>query len=173
MQGGIRMTFQKIDIKDLNWNAFQAIGKDWMLITAGDQSAVNTMTASWGGIGVLWGTDVVTAYIRPQRYTKEFVDQQKCFSLSFFDGHKKELGVLGSVSGRDANKIKDVDFHITYLEDVPTFEEAHLVFIVEKLYEDTIKPECFLDRSLDTRWYPDKDYHTMYVAKIKSIYKKQ
>ena len=122
-------------------------------------------------MGWYWGTDVVTAYIRPQRYTKEFVDQQKCFSLSFFDGHKKELGVLGSVSGRDANKIKDVDFHITYLEDVPTFEEAHLVFIVEKLYEDTIKPECFLDRSLDTRWYPDKDYHTMYVAKIKSIYK--
>ena len=71
------MTFQKIDIKDLNMNAFQAIGKDWMLITAGDQSDVNTMTASWGGIGVLWGTDVVTAYIRPQRYTKEFVEDRK------------------------------------------------------------------------------------------------
>lgn len=93
MQGGIRMTFQKIDIKDLNMNAFQAIGKDWMLITAGDQSDVNTMTASWGGIGVLWGTDVVTAYIRPQRYTKEFVDQQKCFSLSL-TATKKNLVYL-------------------------------------------------------------------------------
>lgn len=164
------MSFQKIDIQNLDMNAFQAIGKDWMLITAGDQQKVNTMTASWGGIGVLWGTNVVTAYIRPQRYTKEFVDQQDCFSLSFFEGHKKELNVLGTVSGRDTNKIDDVDFHITYLEDVPTFQEAKLVFIVEKIYEDTIKPECFLDQSLDTKWYPHKDYHTMYIAKIKSIY---
>lgn len=166
------MTFQKINIQDLDMNAFQAIGKDWMLITAGDQQKVNTMTASWGGVGVLWGENVVTAYIRPQRYTKEFVDAQDCFSLSFFNGYKKELGVLGSVSGRDTNKIEDVDFHVTYLEDFPTFEEAKLVFIVEKIYEDTIKPECFLNTSYDDKWYPQKDYHTMYIAKIKSIYKK-
>ena len=167
------MSFTEIKAEGLKDNPFDLIGKQWMLITAGNEEKCNTMTASWGGVGIMWGKPTATAYIRDSRYTKEFVDQQKCFSLSFFDGHKKELGVLGSVSGRDANKIKDVDFHITYLEDVPTFEEAHLVFIVEKLYEDTIKPECFLDRSLDTRWYPDKDYHTMYVAKIKSIYKKQ
>lgn len=166
------MSFQKIDIHNLDMNAFQAIGQDWMLITAGDNQQVNTMTASWGGMGVLWGENVVSAYIRPQRYTKEFVDGQDCFSLSFFDGYKKELGVLGSVSGRDTDKIHDVNFHITYLDGVPTFEEAQLVFIVEKIYEDTIKPECFLDHSLDTKWYLHKDYHTIYIAKIKSIYKK-
>ena len=166
------MSFQKIDIQDLNMNAFQAIGHDWMLISAGDQQQVNTMTASWGQMGVLWGENVITAYIRPQRYTKKFVDKQKCFSLSFFDGYKKELGILGSVSGRDTNKIKDVDFHVTYLDGVPTFEEAKLVFIVEKVYEDIIKPDCFLDHSLDTKWYPNQDYHTMYIAKIKSIYQK-
>ena len=164
------MAFHKIDIKDLDMNAFQAIGQDWMLITAKKQNAVNTMTASWGGIGVLWGENVVTAYIRPQRYTKEFVDQQECFSLSFFDGYKKELSVLGTVSGRDQDKIHDVNFHITYLEDVPTFKEAKLVFIVEKIYQDDIKPECFLNHQLDEKWYPEKDYHTMYIAKIKSVY---
>jgi len=164
------MSFQKINIHDLDMNAFQAIGKDWMLITAGDQNKVNTMTASWGGVGVLWNQNVITAYIRPQRYTKEFVDHQDCFSLSFFDGYKKELSVLGTVSGRDTDKISDVDFHITYLENVPTFEEAKLVFIVEKIYEDTIKPECFKDQSLNEKNYPQKDYHTMYIAKIKNIY---
>lgn len=164
------MSFQKINIQDLNMNVFQAIGKDWMLITAGDHQKVNTMTASWGGMGVLWNHDVVTVYIRPQRYTKQFVDQQECFSLSFFDGHKKELSVLGTLSGKDTDKINDVGFHITYLEDVPTFEEAKLVFIVEKIYADTIQPECFLDSSLDAKNYPEKDYHTMYIAKIKSIY---
>jgi len=165
------MAFQKINIQDLQMNPFTSIGKEWMLITAGNQKKVNTMTASWGGVGVLWGQDVVTAYIRPQRYTKEFVDQQECFSLSFFNGnYKKELGVLGTVSGRDQDKIKDVDFHVTFIEDVPTFEEASVVFIVEKIYEDTIQPEYFKDQSLDQKWYPNKDYHTFYIAKIKAVY---
>lgn len=167
------MSFQKIDIQNLNMNPFLKIGKEWMLITAGNQDKVNTMTASWGGVGVLWGENVVTAYIRPQRYTKEFVDQQDCFSLSFFNGdYKKELGVLGTVSGRDQDKIKDVDFHVTYLDQVPAFEEASLVLIVEKIYEDEIKPDHFINQSLDHRWYPDKDYHTVYIAKIKSVYVK-
>ena len=164
------MAFQKINIQDLDMNPLTAIGKDWMLITAGNQQKINTMTASWGGIGVLWNENVVTAYIRPQRYTKEFVDQESCFSLSFFDGYKKELSILGTVSGRDTDKITDVHFHPTFLEGVPTFEEAKLVFIVEKIYEDTIKPECFLDQTLDEKCYPEHDYHIMYIAKIKSIY---
>lgn len=164
------MSFEKIEIKDLQINPFLSIGKDWMLITAGDSDKVNTMTASWGGVGVLWNENVVTAYIRPQRYTKQFVDQQDCFSLSFFDGYKKELGVLGSISGKDTDKIKDVDFHVTYLDGVPTFKEAKLVFIVEKIYEDTIKSDCFLDNKIDQKSYPGKDYHTMYIAKIKNVY---
>lgn len=165
------MAFEKINIQDLQINPFTAIGQQWMLITAGDQKKVNTMTASWGGMGVLWGDNVVTVYIRPQRYTKEFVDQQDCFSLSFFDNtYKKELGVLGSVSGRDQDKIQDVGFHVTYLENVPTFEEANLVFIVEKVYEDDIKPELFKNKTIDEKWYPDQDYHTMYIAKVKVVY---
>lgn len=166
------MEFQEITIQDLQINPFTAIGKDWMLITAGNEQNINTMTASWGGVGVLWGQNVVTAYVRPQRYTKKFIDESECFSLSFFNGYKNELKHLGTVSGKDQNKIQDVNFHITYLDDVPTFEEANLVFIVEKMYEDTIKPECFLDKSID-KWYSDKDYHTMYIAKIKKIYVKK
>lgn len=167
------MAFLKIDIQDLQMNPFTSIGKEWMLITAGDNQKVNTMTASWGGVGVLWGQNVVTAYIRPQRYTKEFVDEQDCFSLSFFSGqYQKELSVLGTVSGRDQDKINQVHFHTTYLDNVPTFEEASYVFIVEKIYEDTIKPEQFINHSLDERWYPDKDYHTIYIAKIKAVYVK-
>ena len=166
------MQFKEISLEDLQFNPFQAIGKDWMLISAGDENKANTMTASWGGMGVLWGESVVTAYIRPQRYTKEFVDQQNEFSLSFFDGYKDELTHLGRVSGRDENKINTVHFHTTYLDGVPTFEEAKLVFIVEKLYEDTIKPEKFLTPDID-KWYEAKDYHTMYIAKIKKVYIKE
>ncbi|MCD8028491.1 MAG: flavin reductase family protein [Erysipelotrichaceae bacterium] len=166
------MSFKKMDIKDLEMNPFTAIGNDWMLISAGNAEKVNTMTASWGGVGHLWNENVVTAYIRPQRYTKEFVDREDCFSLSFFDGKKKELGVLGTVSGRDTDKIKDVDFHVTFIDGVPTFDEAKLVFILEKLYADTIKEECFLNKDVDNKNYPDKDYHTIYIAKIKGVYVK-
>lgn len=165
--------FQKIEIKDLQINPFVSIGKEWMLITAGDEKKVNTMTASWGGVGVLWNENVVSAYIRPQRYTKKFVDEQQSFSLSFFNGnYKKELGVLGRVSGKDSDKIKDVGFHVTYLDGVPTFEEASLVFIVEKIYEDVLKTDCFIDKSLDEKNYPNQDYHTIYIAKIKAVYVK-
>lgn len=164
------MAFREVQLDELDFNPFTKIGKEWMLITAGDEQKVNTMTASWGGAGVLWGQNVVTAYIRPQRYTKEFVDSQEYFSLTFFNDCKKELGVLGRVSGRDTDKINDVNFHVTMLDGVPAFEEAKLVLIVKKLYTDDIKPENFLDSSIDEKWYSEKDYHTMYIAKIEKAY---
>lgn len=73
------MAFKEVDIKSLTFNPFTKIGSEWMLITAGDQSGYNTMTASWGGLGVLWGKNVATCYIRPQRYTKKFVDANDTF----------------------------------------------------------------------------------------------
>lgn len=166
------MTFQKINIQDLNINPFSAIGKDWMLITAGDQLKVNTMTASWGGMGVLWNHNVVTIYVRPQRYTKEFIDSQDCFSLSFFDDYHKELAYLGNVSGRDVDKINEAQLHVTYFDQVPAFEEAKLVFIVQKIYQDNIIPSGFIETSLDQKNYPQKDYHIMYIGKIIDIYQK-
>ena len=73
-----------------------------MLITAGDRNGSNTMTASWGGVGIMWGKPVATAYIRPQRYTKEFVDDNEYFTLSFLpEEQRKALNICGSVSGRD------------------------------------------------------------------------
>lgn len=166
------MSFKEVNIKDLDINPFKLIGDNWTLISAGDNNKVNTMTASWGGMGVLWRENVVTVYIRPQRYTKEFVDNNNCFSLSFFDGYKKELGYLGRVSGRDYDKISDVNFNVTYLDGVPTFKEANLVFVVEKMYAEDIKPSSFIDSNIKSH-YPNKDYHTMYIGKILKVYKKE
>ena len=91
------MAFKEVDIKSLTFNPFTKIGSEWMLITAGDQSGYNTMTASWGGLGVLWGKNVATCYIRPQRYTKKFVDANDTFTLSFYGPeHKQALSICGS-----------------------------------------------------------------------------
>ncbi len=167
------MNFQQIAVTDLDLNPFGAIGQDWMLVTAGDEQQANTMTASWGGLGVLWGQDVAFVFIRPQRYTKQFMDAKGCFSLSFFDGYKQEMGVLGSVSGRDRDKIAEVGMHLTMIDGVPAFEEAKLVLILDTLYTDELKPENFLPTAQDMlKWYSNDDFHTVYVAKIRGAYVK-
>ena len=149
------MGFKKVDVKTLEMKPFEKIGSEWMLISAAKDGKANTMTASWGGIGVLWGKNVATVYIRPQRHTKEFVDAGDTFTISFFGGgHMKELGYLGKVSGKD----------------VPGFEEATQVLVCRKLYQDDIKPENFYEPEEDERWYPEKDYHTMYIAEIRECW---
>lgn len=162
---------KKTDIGKLDMNAVRMIGDEWMLITAKKGEAVNTMTASWGGLGVLWGRPVATVYIRPQRYTKEFVDAGNQFTLSFFGGgHMKEMGYLGRVSGRDEDKIAKSGLTLTDVEGAPAFREAKLVLVCRKLYEDDIKPELFKDPEIDGKWYPDRDYHRMYIAEITAAY---
>lgn len=96
------------ELKPEEWNesVFRKVGKQWMLVTAEKEGKVNTMTASWGGLGILWGKPVAFVFIRPQRYTKEFVDQADRMSLSFLgEEYRKELSYLGTVSGRDEDKI--------------------------------------------------------------------
>ena len=160
--------FHSIEPKQLDQNVFSLIGDKWMLITAGSDGACNTMTASWGGLGVLWYKDVATIYIRPQRYTKKFVDEQEYFTLTFFgDSYREELALCGSKSGRDMDKIKACNFTVAEAAcGAPYFEQARLVLVCRKLYEDTLKPELFLDKSCDTKCYPNRDHHTFYIAEV-------
>ena len=165
--------FEKLELNELQMNPFDEIGQHWLLISAKKEGVVNTMTASWGQVGHLWGKNVATVYIRPQRYTKEFVDAGDYFTITFFDGYKKELGVLGSKSGRDGDKITEVNFDKEEVENQPTFKQGKMVFICKKIYSDWIKPEHFIDDSLDESWYPQKDYHEMYVGEIVAAYKQK
>ena len=157
-------------IQDLKFNPFDEISNHWVLISAKKDGVVNTMTASWGQLGHLWGKNVMTVYIRPQRYTKEFVDAEDYFTVTLFDGYKKELGVLGSKSGRDGDKIAEVSFDIEEVENQPTFKQGKMVFVCKKIYSDMIDPKQFIDSSLDERWYPQKDYHQRYIGEIIAVY---
>ena len=159
--------FKEINLKELKGNPFSMIGSQWMLVTAEREGKVNTMTASWGGLGVIWNKNVAYVFIRPQRYTKEFMDSADTFSLSFYDEkYKKELGYLGSVSGRDEDKILKTGFKETHCCGTPYFEEADLVLICKKLYTQEFKPECFVDIEFGKSFYTENDYHTMYIAEI-------
>lgn len=152
----------------LKESVFSLIGDRWMLVAATDKNGkTNAMTASWGGMGVLWGKKVAFVFIRPQRYTKKFVDDADTFSLSFFDdSYKKMLGYMGKVSGRDEDKIAKSGLSLTIKDDTPVFKEATLTLICRKMYRQTMKEECFIDKSNIEKWYPSKDYHDVYVAEI-------
>lgn len=100
------MNFKEMKPEELQKNPFTMIGKEWLLVTAEKDGKANTMTASWGGMGVMWGKNTAFIVLRPQRYTKEFIDSTETFSLSVLDeSFRKTYGYLGSVSGRDEDKI--------------------------------------------------------------------
>lgn len=167
------MKFQEITPSELTKNPFTMIGKEWLLVTAGDETKANTMTASWGGLGVMWGKDVAFIVIRPQRYTKEFIDGSDHLSLSVLDeSYRKTLSYLGTVSGRDEDKIQKSGLTLAYGEAAPYFEEAGTVLICKKLYAQEYDPKCFTDTDLNKKWYPNQDYHTMYICEIEKILQK-
>lgn len=164
--------FQKVDPKSLDFNVFSAIGDRWMLITAGTAENCNTMTASWGGLGILWGAPMAMAYIRPQRYTKQFVDGQEYFTLAFFpEQYRKQLGLCGSKSGRDMDKVKECGFTVATGEGgAPYFEEAELVFVCRKRMVMPMDPAA-MPADVKEKWY-ENDYHHMYWGEIVEVLQK-
>ncbi|HJB21517.1 MAG TPA: flavin reductase family protein [Candidatus Fournierella merdavium] len=168
------MSFEKIELSALHAEPFEMIGRRWMLVTAEKEGKVNTMTASWGGMGVLWGKDVAFAFIRPQRYTKEFVDAAGRFTLSFYgEEHRQALTHLGRVSGRDEDKIARVGFEVCDFDGAPAFAQAQTVLVCRTLYTQPFDPAGFVPGcDADQRWYPGKDYSVMYVAEIEAVYQK-
>ena len=171
------MEFKETAVSAMEFNPFNKISKQWMLVTAGDTESSNTMTASWGGVGIMWGKPVATVYIRPQRYTKEFIDKNEYFTLSFLpEEYRQALNVCGSVSGRNvADKWQEAGLHPFEIDGTTAVEEAEEVFVCRKLYAQEMLPECFIDSECDTKWYPEKDYerlsHHVYCRDRESIEK--
>jgi flavin reductase (DIM6/NTAB) family NADH-FMN oxidoreductase RutF len=140
-----------------------------MLITAGSRESFNTMTASWGGMGVIWNKKVCFCVVRPTRHTRLFTDSSSYFTLSFFEEQYREvLNYCGTHSGRDVNKIKETRLTPLFGDDTIYFAEARLVFQCKKMYYQDIDPGNFLDPTIDKRNYPLKDYHRLYVGEIVS-----
>lgn len=168
------MSFKTVKPEELILNPFTVYSGDWTLITAAKDGVVNTMTASWGSLGVNWGKNVLTAYIRPQRYTKEFVDGSEYFSVTVFpEGYREKLTYLGTVSGRDQDKIAKTGLTVAYEDGVPYFGEAKLIFFVKKLFAEEMKEENFLYPETVSRWFPQKDFHTIYMGEIVKVLVKE
>lgn len=161
---------KEISMESLSINPFTRIGREWMLITAGDETKYNTMTASWGGLGFLWNKPVSYIFVRPQRYTKEFIDAQEHYSLCFFDASwRSMLNVCGTKSGRDIDKAAETGITPVFFEAAPYFSEANLVLICRKHFCQPMQTDAFLTKELLPRFYPDNDLHTIYVGEVEKV----
>ncbi len=167
------MAYKEISPKAVSSNVFTDIGDKWMLVTAGDENGYNTMTASWGGMGIMWNKCVVAIGIRPQRYTLGFVERNDLFTLSFFpEEYRDALKFCGSRSGRDYDKAKETGLTPVYLDGITAFSQAERILVCKKLYVSELHPDGFLDKTLDEAYYPNKDYHKLFVAEIVKVLEK-
>jgi len=170
------MSLVKTSYKEILLNPMTQIAGEWMLVTAGNKDrGYNTMTASWGHLGSLWGNGggapTVVVYIRPQRYTKKFIDREEYFTLSFFPQmYKREMTYIGSHSGRDEDKIAKVGLTPVFDLQSTWFEEAKLVFKCRKLYHAPLLAGGFVDPNIVRENYPEGDFHEMYIGKITETY---
>ena len=122
--------FREISAKEITENIFKLIGDDWALVTGGTKENFNTMTISWGGAGIMWGKPCAFTFIRPQRYTFEFMENSEYYTMSFFDEkYRDALKFCGSKSGRDYNKAKETGF-------TPAFTENGAVYFASSKYTD-------------------------------------
>lgn len=166
--------FKNIDPEQIGDNVFQLIGKDWMLITAGKSDSFNTMTASWGGLGILWHKAVAFCFVRPNRHTYGFMKKCEFFSLSVYpEKYRKMLEICGTKSGRNIDKVKETGLTpLTGVTGAVYFEQARLVLECRKIYFHDIDSQKFLDTDIHKN-YPIKDYHRMYVGEILNCLAKQ
>ena len=167
---------EKFDVKTLNDNVFETIGKEWILVAAGNKDKFNMMTASWGCLGWLWNKPVAVIFIRPERYTHGLIEENEYLTLSFLGKNeeaRKIYNFCGSKSGRDFDKAKEAHLTPVATENgCVTFDEARLTLTCRKLYKTQIRPEEMLDKSIE-QWYGEKGgLHDVYVVEILDAYKK-
>ena len=166
-------TFRELTAKEITDNPFRLIGDDWALVTSGTEERFNTMTVSWGGVGIMWGKPVAFTFIRPQRYTFEFMENNEYFTMSFFDESQRDaLKFCGSRSGRDCDKVKETGLTPAFTDEgVPYFEEARLVLVCKKMYSQFLNEDSITDSESVAKWYND-DYHKMYISEIVKVLQK-
>lgn len=163
--------FKEIKLTDVKENFVDLFKNRWGLVAAGNENGFNMMTVSWGAVGELWGQDTATVYIRPQRYTEEFVNKEDYFTVCFFpDDMKKQVhSVCGSESGRDVDKAYKCSITPDFSQAAPYFKEAQIVLVCRKTAKSRFNPNEFIDGGIDLKWYPEKDYHYVYYGAVEKV----
>ena len=160
--------FHEVDVATLSVDAVSLWSKQWLLLTAGSSDDFNMMTVGWGSIGCMWGKPFVQVVVRPQRYTRKYMDEFDTFTLCAFpEKYKKDLGILGAISGKDGDKLSQTSLTTLNSKTIasPSYNEASLVLECRKIYRQVMDPKGFVDAAIQAN-YPDDDYHIIYFGEI-------
>jgi flavin reductase (DIM6/NTAB) family NADH-FMN oxidoreductase RutF len=163
------MERREIPLAEVQLHCFGAWEPDWFLLTAGVNrpGGFNSMTVSWGALGVIWHRPLAVVVARPQRYTREFLERHDTFSLCAFDETcRSALEMLGTLSGRDTHKMRDCGLTPIALSHIscPGFAEAKLILECRKIYFDDLNPANFLADFIAPNY--QNDYHRMYFGEV-------
>lgn len=163
-----------MDLKNFNLAPLYAIDQEWAVLTAGQKEKFNAMTISWGGLGTIWNKPVVTVYVKPIRYTYEFMESNEYFTISFYDKeYREDLAILGSKSGRDLDKVALTKLTPDFLKNTTSFKEAKLTIVCKKIYFQDLDINNIdinsIPRSEVDRFYRTEPAHRMYIGEVVDI----
>ena len=154
----------------LKMDAFDSFHHGWALLTAGVPGDYNTMTISWGSVGCLWSRSVATVYVRPSRYTYEFMEKYDTFTVSFYPGeYRPALAILGRESGRDGDKVAKAGLTPVVFGDGVTFAEASCTLLCRKIYFQDMNPEQ-IQEDIREQYYPEGEtVHRLYIGQVLDV----
>ena len=156
-------------MEKLEWKVFEAFKKDWALVTAGKPGDFNTMTISWGGVGTLWEKDVATVYVKPVRYTHDFMEKSEFFTVSFFpEDCREDLALLGTKSGRDGDKVAETKLTPIEIGETVGFREASVTLLCRKIYRQDLD-KAAIPSDVIEKYYTEEVPHTMYIGEVLDV----
>ena len=154
-------------VENISYNPFKKFHEQWGVVTAGTKEKFNSMTISWGSLGTIWGQPMITVFIRPTRYTYEFMKSNEYFTVSFFDEkYREKLSLIGNKSGRDIDKVKETGFTPKFLDKGITYEEASETFVLKKWYFQFMDATQIPDDVKKVYYTPGDETHWMFIGLV-------
>ena len=163
------MGYKEINARNFDENINRLLIDENAIFTAGVKDAFNSMTVSWGGIGIMWGKPIFTVMVRQSRHTYNFSEKYDEMTLSFFSSDRKDaVAFFGQNSGKDVDKAKETGLTPIFYPEGVSYAEADIIIVGKKVYSQLFDADGINDEKINTL-YSTKDYHKFYYYEIVKI----
>lgn len=164
-------SYRKVNAESIPGNIIKMLSQDWMLITAGNDTEFNTMTASWGGLGYLFGKPGAFCFINPARHTYALMEKYEYYTLTFYtEAYRDVLQYCGSNSGRDKDKVKETGLTpLTMPSGSKAFGEAWMIIECRKLVSQPLSQESIANEEIRKEWI-GKQINKLFIGEIINVW---
>ena len=152
-------------------NIIKMLSENWMLITAGQGSQANPMTASWGGLGHLYNKPVAFCFIHPTRHTYTLMEQANTYTLTFYtEASREALRYCGTHTGRNEDKAQAAGLTpLVTPKGNTAYRQAWMIIECRKLISQPLSPEAIESPELLDEW-DGKPLHKKYIGEILNVW---